>query len=460
MNSLRHGGLARGANTDASGVALLPEGLGAFAERLASVRGAVHSLDLQYYLWHNDLTGALLARELLHAADRGVRVRLLLDALNIIGKDGAITALAAHPRIQIRRFNAGRLRSLGQPGFLLEMLLGGWHLNRRMHNKAWIAEGAGLICGGRNIGDRYFDAGGDFNFRDLDLHITGPAAEPAGPIFEAYWRSPLARPLGPVAQLRARRASLRRLRKLLDQRAAGPHATELLALTPDAPTLRLAEHALTILADPPGKALAQANATVAPALMALLATARREALIISPYFVPGQAGTALLARLVASGVRVSVITNSLAATDVVAVHGGYARYRPALIAAGVELHEMKASGEANSGLFGSKSASLHTKAVMVDDGPLFVGSFNMDPRSAALNTEMGVMLDHRGLARLLRRQHRRLTDGGRSWRVQVQAGRLAWSDERGPPLHREPGAAWHRRLAAWVTRWLPVESQL
>lgn len=462
MNSLGQPRPARrgGDALAVSGVALLPEGLGAFAERLASVRGAAHSLDLQYYIWHNDLTGALLAREVLHAADRGVRVRLLLDALNIIGKDGAITALAAHPRIKIRRFNAGRLRSWGQLGFLLEMLLGGWHLNRRMHNKAWIADGVRLICGGRNIGDRYFDAGGDFNFRDLDLRIIGPAAEPAAAIFEAYWRSPLARPLGSVARLRARRASLRRLRRLLDRRAAVPHAAALLALVPDVPMLRVAEHGLTILADPPAKASGQGNGTVAPALMALLATARREALIISPYFVPGQVGTALLARLAASGVRVSVITNSLAATDVVAVHGGYARYRPALLAAGIELHEVKASVEAKLGLFGSRGASLHTKAVMVDDGPLFVGSFNMDPRSAALNTEMGVMLDHRALARLLRRQHRRLADGGRSWRVQLQGGRLSWTDGRGPPLRHEPGATLRRRLVAWLTRWLPVESQL
>ncbi|MDB5381946.1 MAG: phospholipase family protein, partial [Rhodospirillales bacterium] len=204
----RRAGFARLA---VSGVALLPEGLGAFAERVASARGAVRSLDLQYYLWHNDLTGALLAREILHAADRGVRVRLLLDALNIIGKDGSLTALAAHPGIQIRRFNAGRFRRWGQPGFFLEMLLGSWQLNRRMHNKAWIADGVRLICGGRNIGDRYFDAGGDFNFRDLDVRVHGSAAEPAATIFEAYWRSPLARPLGRIAQLRARRASLRRL---------------------------------------------------------------------------------------------------------------------------------------------------------------------------------------------------------------------------------------------------------
>ncbi|MES2712827.1 MAG: phospholipase D-like domain-containing protein, partial [Pseudomonadota bacterium] len=263
-----------------------------------------------------------------------------------------------------------------------------------------------------------------------------------------------------IAKLRARRASLRRLRKRLDARAAAPHASDLLALVPDAPTLHIPDQALTILADPPGKALAQASGTVAPALMALLATARREALIISPYFVPGRAGTALLAKLVASGVRVSVITNSLAATDVVAVHGGYVRYRAALLAAGIELHEIKASEDAKPGLFGSKGASLHTKAVMVDDGPLFVGSFNMDPRSAALNTEMGVMLDHRGLARLLRRQHRRLADGGRSWRVQLQGGRMVWTDGRGPPLLREPAAAWRRRLVAWIMRWLPVESQL
>jgi len=454
MNVVGHAGLAE------STVALLPEGLGAFAERVASARGAQRSLDLQYYSWNNDLTGALLAREILHAADRGVRVRVLLDALNIIGQDGSLTALAAHPRIQIRRFNAGRLLRWGQPGFFLEMLLGAWHLNRRMHNKAWIADGTRLICGGRNIGDRYFDAGGDFNFRDLDVRILGASAEPAASIFESYWRSPLARPLGRIARLRARRASLRRLRKLLNRRAAEPHAAELLALRPDAPMLPIPDQALSILADPPAKASGQAIGTVGPALTALLATARREALIISPYFVPGPAGTALLARLVASGVRVAVVTNSLAATDVVAVHGGYSRYRAALLAAGVELHELKASVETKAGLFGSKGASLHTKAVMVDDGPLFVGSFNMDPRSAALNTEMGVMLDHRGLARLLRRQHRRLCDGERSWRVALEGGRPAWTDGRGPALRREPGASWRRRLAAWVIRHLPIESQL
>lgn len=452
----------------ASSVGLLADGLEAFAARAASARGAVRTLDLQYYTWHGDLTGWLLAREALHAADRGVQVRLLLDDLYLVGRERGLAALEDHPRIEIRRFNAGRWRDWGRKGFLLELLLGGWHLNRRMHNKAWIADGELVICGGRNIGDRYFDGPADFNFRDLDLVVRGAATREAVQLFEDYWESPLARPVRRLPMPRRRRGSwaLARLRARLEAAAASPDARHYLDRAREAETakphvLRIDDSAIHILADRPEKALGQAGSAIVPVLARLLAGTREEALLVSPYFVPGEAATRLLIRLAQSGVRVVVVTNSLAATDVVAVHGAYARYRVRLVAAGVEIFELKAIGEAKAGIFGSRSASLHTKAVIVDGATVFIGSFNLDPRSAELNTEMGVLASCPHLARLARRQHRRLTAGVRSWRVRMLGQRLVWDDGVSEPEKRaEPGASIRRRLLAWLIRWLPIESQL
>jgi cardiolipin synthase C len=194
-----------------------------------------------------------------------------------------------------------------------------------------------------------------------------------------------------------------------------------------------------------------------------LRRARKRVLLISPYFVPGRRGTRSLTRLARRGVRVSVLTNSLAATDVLAVHGGYARYRRRLLRAGVELHELKRGGQQGKSLFGSGGASLHTKAFAVDDELAFVGSFNIDPRSAYLNTEMGTFVQHPALAGELSEEFARLTDPARSWTVRLARGRLAWTDrvdgER-HVLHREPGTKLSRRVLARVLGWLPIEPQL
>ncbi|MDB5415624.1 MAG: phospholipase family protein [Rubritepida sp.] len=444
-----------------SQVALLSDGLAAFAARAASARAATRTLDLQYYLWHGDLTGRLLAREVLAAADRGVRVRLLIDDLYGIGRERDLAALSRHPMVKLRWFNPSRWGHWGRLGLLLELLSGRWQLNRRMHNKAWIADGNLVICGGRNIGDRYFDVPADFNFRDLDIVVQGTATADAALAFEGYWRSPLARPLSRIPRMRSRKSALKRLRSKLEAAAASAEAQPILeSLTrPDIVKphrLEIANRDIRILSDPPAKAQGQDTGLIAPVVADLLASARREALLISPYFVPGEPGVKELIAMALAGVRVSVVTNSLAATDVVAVHGGYSRYRERLLAAGVELYELKASGEIKAGVFGSRGASLHTKAVLVDDGPVFVGSFNLDPRSADLNTEMGVLVQSKALARLLRRQHQRLSAGVRSWRVRLVLGRLAWEGS----TEYEPGATLRRRLLARLVRWLPVESQL
>jgi cardiolipin synthase C len=465
----------------ATGVALLVQGTEAFAVRAAAARAAGRSLDLQYYLWHGDLTGGLLAQEVLQAADRGVRVRMLLDDVFALGQERAIAALDAHPQIEVRLFNGTRWRAFGWLGYALEMLLGGWHLNRRMHNKAWIADGRVAIAGGRNLADEYFDAAEEFNFRDLDMLLAGRAVTQATAVFERYWRSPFARPARDLSPAGNARGALATLRRRLLAAAEAPAARRFLARSPEGSRLStcldkrlvaVPEGAIRVVADPPEKAKrglgarrrARAAGGIGPEAADALRLAQREALLVSPYFVPGAAGLELLAALVRRGVRVSVVTNSLAATDVVAVHGGYAGYRRTLLEAGVELFELKRSGDEATSLFGSRGASLHTKAFVVDGARVCVGSFNLDPRSAALNTEMGIFADSPELARELKAEHERLAHPARSWRVSLADGRLCWSAQdalgRLATSWHEPDASLSRRVLAGLIHLLPVEAQL
>jgi putative cardiolipin synthase len=478
LASLGARGTGQGVQT---GVAMVSDAPAAFAVRAATARAAGRSLDLQYYVWRGDVTGQLLAREVLRAADRGVAVRMLLDDVYALGRERALASLDTHPNIEVRLFNTFRWRAFGRFGFALEMLLAGRHLNRRMHNKNWIADGKVAIVGGRNVGDEYFglDTDGAISFRDLDLVVAGPAAEEACQVFARYWNSPLARPAGLVAPSADARGGLRRLRKELDEATEKPGAAELLAPLRGPPGRHIRRGlslvpagAVRILADPPEKARrglgarrrARAAGGIAPDIADALRGAKREALLISPYFVPGKAGLALLLELRARGVHVAVITNSLAATDVVAVHGGYAKYRQPLLRAGVELFELKPGPlDEEASVLGSKGAALHTKAFVVDGLRCFVGSFNLDPRSAALNTEMGCFVQQAGVARQVAAEHARLASPELSWRIALEGGRLTWSDTHhgaARVLRSEPTASLWRRAVAAIARRLPIEEQL
>jgi putative cardiolipin synthase len=466
-----------GAPPATSGVALLPDAAAAFAVRAASARAAGRTLDLQYYMWRGDVTGQLLACEVLAAADRGVKVRLLLDDVYALGPERTLAALDAHPMIEVRLFNGTRWRRFGRIGFLLELAFGGRHLNRRMHNKSWIADDRLAVVGGRNLGDAYFGlaARDSIRFRDLDLLLAGPAAHQATRVFQRYWTSPLSRPAELAAATAERAGGLPALRAVLAEADDRPTADALLAgaETPLRAHLaeglaRLAPDAIQVVADPPEKAkrglrarkAARAAGGIAAEIADALREAEREALLISPYFVPGRAGLALIGDLRRRGVRVSVITNSLAATDVVAVHGGYAKYRRALLGLGVTLFELKPEWrETHPSLLGSRGAALHTKAFAVDGKLGFVGSFNLDPRSAALNTEMGCFVRDAGIAQGVAAEHARLADPAMSWQVALEGDELVWRD--GPALApREPGAGLWRRLLAGIVRRLPVEEQL
>ncbi|CAN5196821.1 phospholipase D family protein [soil metagenome] len=454
-----------------TGVVLVTDGLDAFATRALAARKAGRSLDLQYYIWHDDMTGRLLAREVHAAAQRGVRVRILLDDLNAEGIDPQLMALDAHPNIELRLYNPFRNRQ--GPARLLEMVHRAFSLNYRMHNKAWIADGRVAIVGGRNIGEAYFSADAQVNFRDLDLLLFGPAVQQASTIFDAYWNSAAAVPMAALS-----RKSPEMLRQMLasaDMGAVQPAAKHYLDRVAQTHAVHdYYQRALTprwsagvsVVADPPLKGRdGDHRGWLVHRLVELLGTAHHKALVVSPYFVPGEGGTAVLEALADRGVETGVITNSLAATDVPAVHGGYARYRGTLLEHGVHLYEIKARGNTGSaGNFGSSGASLHTKAFTVDDARGFVGSFNLDPRSIALNTEMGVLFDDPAIAIDVRNEYLRLAEPDISyWVYRTASGELRWLDRlRTPPvvLRQEPDTtAWRRGLVR-VLSWLPIESQL
>jgi putative cardiolipin synthase len=468
-----------GARPGATGILLVDSNREAFELRALTARDAGRSLDLQYYIWKDDQQGRLLVREVLLAADRGVRVRVLLDDNNARGKDRAILALDSHPQIEVRLFNPARNRE-GSWGRAAELLLRALSLNRRMHNKAWIADGRAAIVGGRNIGDEYFDAAPQVNFQDADLLLVGPAVAQASAIFDEFWNSGAVIPIRALHRLRRHRRDrlLPRMRTVLESLArAAARSPWLGRLSDPAWSLAARIHAARrlvwstdaqVVSDPPEKASPVAERKrperwLLRVLLPLMAEARSEALLTSPYFVPGQQTTELFVARAREGLDLRVLTNSLAATDVALVHAGYSRYRAALLDGQVRIHELKPVHRTRFSMLGSRRASLHTKAIVVDGLRGFVGSFNLDPRSAQLNTEMGVLFTDATLAGQLRALFHRSASSQASYRLYLDNGALRWADDAegtGRVWTRDPEARFWRRALVLAVRWLPIESQL
>jgi len=460
--------IARPADRDVrpglSGLRLIPDNCEAFAARVLAARSAVHSLDLMYYLWHDDRTGRLMLDEVTKAADRGVRVRLLLDDINTRASENAYLALDSHENIELRLFNPTSARN-GSVLRWLELAARLFALTRRMHNKAWIMDGKLAIVGGRNIGDAYFDAA-DTNFRDLDVLLIGPAVDETSAIFERFWAAAATSPvraLNPGASPVSRSdptADAGLDDELLMEIGKYSSIGEFIA----ADGLHWVKD-VRVISDPPEKATGEKRRNwLMRELLPLIRSARRSLAIVSPYFIPGRNGTRILAKLVSGGVDVVILTNSLAATDVASAHGAYANYRKALLRAGVRLFELQPfHGKPNISVFGSKGASLHTKAFVVDGRAGFVGSFNFDPRSVSLNAEMGVLFEDERLAAELARIISAERSPRTSYRLSLSGPRLTWearANGRTRRLHREPEAGFARRLLAGIVRYLPIESQL
>ncbi|MBL8790073.1 MAG: phospholipase D family protein [Rhizobiales bacterium] len=443
---------------------LLGSDMGALAARLDLIASATHTVDIQYYYWANDLSGRFLMAAALSAADKGIKVRILLDDLNAGGLDRHFAALDAHPGISVRLFNPLRFRFNGLAR-LVALLSTFVTANNRMHNKNLVIDRSHAIVGGRNLGDPYFGLDHGTNFHDIDMHVSGKAAREAAGIFDTYWTATASRRVSRVIGRSPRR--LGRLRAHLRQLEQTVEAQDLLqrlaAFRKDGPPVTLQQvEQIAVAADPPSKAvLRERKDWLGPRIEALIESAQREVLLFSPYLVPGKSGCELLKRTAARGVQVKVLTNSLAATDVVIAHSGYARYRRPLLEAGVGIYEQPARlTRERMHVFGSRKASLHTKSVLVDGQKGFVGSFNFDPRSKSINTEMGVFFDD---ARLGGRLHEELQGNlNQCLRVSLNQGALVWHNATGVVVSRdaEPLASPGQRIVATIAGLLPLESQL
>ena len=452
---------------------LLVEGAEAFVARMQSARMAVRSIDVQTYIWHADLTGKFLAYQLLESADLGVRVRLLVDDMDARAKSAQFAALAAHPNIQVRAFNPFASRN-GTLNLISEGARNFKRINRRMHNKTWIADNRLAIVGGRNLGDEYFGASDEVNFVDLDFGMIGPVVRDASASFDRYWNSPAAYPLELLDADAVDAGALEKLRQYLARHASESKDSRYARALCDDPAIqRLASGELPMqwsgnyrfIADDPLKITMEKRDAHRAAVSAVLLPATHAAQsaldIISPYFVPGDKGSAAFVNSANAGKRVRILTNSLAANDVAAVHGGYSRHRRKLLKGGVQLWELKplAGGTANASVFGSSGASLHTKALAIDDKALFVGSYNVDPRSTWLNCEQGVLVENAELTAQFRAIFEAQTAGTRAWRVSLEGGELRWADDKGVSS-AEPQTSFSRRMQAWFARVLRLDAQL
>ena len=454
-----------------SGYRLVADGQEAFMLRARSAQAAQRSLDVQTYIWRDDLTGLSLARELLQAADRGVKVRLLVDDFDARAHHRGYSLLAAHENISVRLFNPFTSRA-GYISKILEGLHNIARLNHRMHNKSWIADNRLALVGGRNLGDEYFGASEGINFIDLDLALAGPVVRDISEAFDRYWNAAASYPVRLLNDEDARVSDLQAIRATLVQQIDGLGESRYEAALSDNPSIKallagdwdmLWTEEGCFVADDPRKALKGSEVSQSSVLVAIvdaIQSASEEVTIISPYFVPGEAGTEWLIGLVSAGLRTRVLTNSLAANDVAAVHGGYARHRKALLKGGVELWELKptAGQRGHGSLFGSKKASLHTKALTIDGQTLFVGSYNLDPRSTALNTEQGVLVTAPALAEELDSEFNEAIR--HAWQVRLDENDdLIWQDGT-TVFDSEPEATAWRRLQAAISRLLHLDAQL
>lgn len=454
----------RDARPGQSALVLLATGEDALDARLMLIAQAQRSIDLQYYIFRPDSSGQALAAALQQAAARGVRVRLLLDDWGTRPDDAALQRLAADPFFEVRLFNPLAYPQAPALSLLLDFERG----QRRMHNKLLVADGRAAITGGRNVGDEYFARRREFAFADVDVLAFGPVVPEMAAGFDRYWNDPATAAITPPAPPRAPATSSSDAAPMQD--AAGPSAgrQDRFAERLRSDALRRFVGPATAVQDLPGKvdpARPQERSVLGHEIAPVMGSPRSELLIVSPYFVPGEGGVEQLRTLAARGVRVTVVTNSLAATDVPAVHAGYARYRAALLRAGVEIFEVRADAVGRRPTrtrAGSSRVSLHAKLMVVDRSRTFVGSMNIDPRSLRLNTENGVVVDSAELAEEFVQGVRRDLPRD-AWRVHLDGSALRWTglqDGAEVALASEPQAGLWLRLSTFLMSWLPIEELL
>ena len=400
-----------------TGFRLMPLGAYSLDARIQLARRARYSLDVQYYLIQNDMTGRLLLRNLRDAAMRGVRVRVLVDDLYTSGGDPLFIGLTAFPNVEVRLFNPFCCGRDSLTSKYVASLADFGRLNHRMHNKLFIADGAMAVAGGRNIADEYFMRSATDNFVDMDAFVVGAVVPQLGRIFDAYWNSPQVYPAETIIRTSLDREQLQRqFNVLVDEgeqmMVVAPPPIDILGYGPisddlEAGRLGLVWGKATAYADSPAKVTATSDEmarsmSVTMNVMDLVMASKSEVVLSSPYFIPGPKGVQAFGELRNRNVKITILTNSLASNDEPLVHTGYARYRVDLLKTGVDLYELSPTRIVRNKrlmLPGASVGRLHAKTAVIDRSIVFIGSMNLDPRSASKNTELGIIADCPQLAR-------------------------------------------------------------
>ena len=462
---------------DMSGFYLLHDGLSAFVARAVLIEEATVSLDLKYYIYQDDSVGRLLTSLLLKAADRGVRVRLLVDDLGTRVVNPWILALDGHPNMQIRVFNPVEGRSGIKRA--LEQAINLGRINHRMHNKLLVADGLAMITGGRNIADGYF-SNSSVEFLDVDVLSIGEVLPQSSEIFDRYWNSPVSVQVSELLIADDKEHSLEALRKRTQKLLADEAGSEFArALEESKMGAALSNGNIPfhwgkarLMADPPEKALGKDDIPRKEypgyQLEEIIRNAKGRVSISAAYFVPGVIGVDLFTGLEKRGVNVGILTNSLSSNDVAIVHGAYARYREPLLRAGVDLWELRvvAGEERRKKWFrGDSKATLHAKTFVIDRGQGFVGSINLDGRSLLWNTEIGMLMESAEINQELHTLFEEWVAPDSAWSVQLpESGNLEWHAEGddGKPIveHKDPDTTLWQRTLSWLLSWLPIESQI
>ena len=463
-----------------TGYLVLFEPLEALSARLRLIDKAEKTLDLQYYIWDNDKVGALALHALIRAADRGVRVRLLIDDNNAKSTEGIFLALAQHPNIEVKLFNPYRFRKYRA----LDMMLDLKRINRRMHNKSFIADHQVALIGGRNMTNQYYNVSDNYQFSDVDVMLVGTAVKDISHSFDEYWNHEYAYKVQEVVKQSAHHLSYESLKRQLDEHYTRITVQNYLDLTSNSQAIDslmsrdipLDWVKAEVVKDSPDKIKSKAKKKehLNFQLIQHLEQPEKNVDLISAYFVPEKKGAKMLTDLAEDGIKVRVLTNSFKANDVAVVHAFYGKYRQDLLEHGVQLYEFLPALDKNDldrhtealakkakvNLKGLSRSSLHAKLMALDEKQVFIGSFNFDPRSAYLNTEIGVLLNSPPLARAV---HTTMDENlsKYAYKLVLDANKkITWQRQtpQGPVIYtKEPRMKWWQRAGIKMLSWLPIE---
>ncbi len=471
------------ANPNLTGYHVLYDPLEAISARLSLINKAQKSLDLQYYIWDNDNIGALALHNIIQAADRGVKVRLLIDDNNAKKMEGIFLALDQHQNIQVKLYNPYRFRNFRAMDMLLDLK----RINRRMHNKSFIVDGHVALIGGRNMSNQYYNASDNYQFSDIDVLLVGSAVHDISQSFDDYWNDAYAYPVRQIVNPQKHQLRYESLKQQLDA-----HYQKITVQN----YLNLANHSrdfdqwlnksiefdwvkAVVVKDSPNKIRNQAKPEeyLTTQLAHDIDPPAHNIDIISAYFVPEKQGTAVLSDMAKKGIEVRVLTNSFKANDVWLVHAFYSKYRPELLKNGVKLYEFlpvldsialnpvtkEIAKKTKLSLRGLSRSSLHAKMMTIDDKQVFIGSFNLDPRSAKLNTEIGVLLNSTSLATAI---HTTMNHDIDKYSYQLQLTpeqKIQWIRET-PQFQKiyqqEPKMKWWQKAGLQFVSWLPIEGMM